>query len=268
MKPSIFIGLPNLGKINTSLSRRLRQWHCSPEYSITLAEATGIYPLEVAVNQLLSTFLKTDNEWLFLINADECLPVDALDRLLAHDVDVVAPLGLRWSCTKGPLPCVGVLEGGGDDELARHFENQEGVQMSSGRRRYVQPTDGYTGLRRCDRIGNSGMLLKRHVVESLPLGTYRLEMNDERTEVYGSEDFVWCDAIRAAGFEIWVDCDLILDHFKEVNLSIVTKLLLEAQEKGRQDTVKALKRLREAGATDTEAIESIVEYFDEKIRNV
>lgn len=259
MKPSIFIGLPNLGKLNTNLARRLRDWYHSEKYAITQAEASGLYPLELAVNRLLSFFLESDCDWLFLINADECVPLDTLDRFIAHDVDVVAPLGLRWSTLKGPLPCVGVKEGG-EDGFARHFENPEGVEEIAGRPRYIQPTSGYKGLLKCDRIGNSAMLLKRKVVEAIPLGSFRLEMSEDRCEVYGSEDFVWCDAIRAAGFQIWVDCDVLLNHYKEVDLSTVTRLQLEARERGRGDVVRALRRLLEAGVTPADAIEGVEEY--------
>lgn len=262
MKPRVFIGVPNLGVVETVLSRRLREWYKSSKYQITIAEATGYRPIELAINNLLKQFLESDCEWLFIINSDECLPRDALARLLAHDVDVVAPLGLRWNCVLGVLPCMGIREGGGDDELAQHFENPEGVKMVSGKPRYVQPRDGFGGLQRVDRIGSSGILVKRHVVEAIPLGTWRLEMSEDRCKLYSSEDFVWCDAIRAAGFEIWLDSDLILDHFRKVNLATVLRLLLEAREKGQRDTLRALRHLREAGATDAEAIEGVLEWLE------
>jgi len=265
MKPSIWIGLPNLGVMETVLSRRLREWYKSSKYRITIAEATGYRPIELAVNNLLKQYLASDCDYLFLINSDECLPMDALDRLLAHDKDVVGPLGLRWDRVQGPMPCVGVREGGGNvaQELARHFEHPEFIDPIPSASRYIQPTHGYKGLKRCDRIGNSGLLLKRRVVEAIPLGTFRLEMSDDRTELYGSEDFIWCDAIRAAGFEIWVDCDLLLDHYRKVNLATVTRLQLEAKERGRLETVAALRKLREAGATPSEAIQSVEAHLND-----
>ena len=262
MKPSIFIGLPNLGTLETVLSSRLREWYACGKYRITMTEATGMRPLEIPVNQILALFLETDCEWLFLINSDECLPFDALDRLMAHDVDVVAPLGLRWDRKHGPLPCIGVREGGSNDELLRHFDNPADVSMTSGRARYIQPRSGFSGLRRVDRIGNSGMLLKRKVVEAVPLGTFRMHMSEDRTDIYATEDFAWCDAIREAGFEIYCDCDLLLDHYRKVNLARVAGLQLEARDKGRQDVVAAIKKLQSVGATPEEALKGVIEWLE------
>lgn len=261
-RPSVFIGVPNLGVVRVDLSERLREWYHSRKYAITIAEATGYRPIELAVNNLLKQFLASNCEYLLLINSDENLPIDGLDRLLAHDKDVVAPLGLRWDNVHGPLPCVGVKAGGGGSPAGF-----EGITM--GKPIYVQPTTGYKGLRRADRVGNSGMLLKRKVVEALPLGSFRLHMTDDRTRLISSEDFAWCDAIREAGFEIWVDCDMILSHVREVDLRTVTKLLLDARGRGREDTLRALRRLLDSGATEAEAVEAILEHdYGEEVRDV
>ena len=254
----VFIGLPNMGTVETVLSCRLREWY--KRYDVTIGEATGLRPIEHAVNKLLQTYLETDCDHLFLINSDECLPSDALERLLAHDVDVVAPLGLRWNRDAGPLPCIGVREGG---DVA-HEASVHGItsEIAAAAPRYIQPRSGFNGLKRVDRIGNSGMLLKRKVVEAIPLGTFRIEMSEDRTEYKASEDYVWCDAIRAAGFEIYVDCDLMLDHYRKVNLAKVSELQREARARGRQDVVGALRQLLDAGASEQEAIGGVLEWLE------
>lgn len=257
----IFIGLPTLGTIGVDLSRRLREWYASKQYQITIAEATGLRPLEVAVNQLMSVFLETDSEYLFFINSDELVPFDTLDRFVKHDVDVVAALGLRWDQRKGPLPCVGVREGGSDAELARHFEDPTGITMSSGSSRYLQPQSGFSGLRQADRVGNSAMLIKRKVIEAVPLGSFKMLMSDDRTQTYATEDYAWCDAVRAAGFQIWVDCDVLLSHIKQVDLADVTRLLIEATQKGRSDSVRVMRKLLASGASVDEALEEMEQWL-------
>jgi len=268
--PSIFIGVPNQGSVGTSLSYRLRQWCLSGKYDITVVEATRYRPLELAVNTLLKEFLATDCEYLFLINDDEHLPENALDRLLAHDKDVVIPLGYRWGGDQGPLPCVGVRDGGTDldIELARHFEQPRDIDVIPYEPLYIQPMAGYVGLRQCDRVGNSGILIKRHVMEAIPLGTFRMSMTEDRTDVIATEDYVWCDAIRAAGFEIWVDCDMVLDHFKTVNLKVVRMLMVHHRREGQNSAIRALKRMRASGATDTEAIDGLFEWLEERREDV
>jgi len=264
MKPKIFIGVPNLGSVGTLLSVRLREWYSSGKYQITIVEVTGVRPLEVALNRILDQFLKSDCEYLFTINDDEHLPSDALDRLLAHDKDIVIPLGFKWDRDLGPMPCVGVRVGGRPiaEEMADHFEEPQTITVTEVPR-WIQPVSGYAGLRKCDRIGNSGVLIKRHVIEALPLGAFRLDMPEDRLSVTASEDFVWSDAMRAAGFEIWVDCTMKLDHFKQVNLYKVKELMVADRMAGQGDAVRAIEKMLAAGATAEQAIDGIREWYAE-----
>ena len=270
MVPKIFVGIPNLGTIGTGLAYRVRDWYhkgnVQRKYDITVVEATGLRPLEIAFNTLHKLFLESDCDYFFTINDDEHLPPDALDRLLAHDKDIVIPLGLRWDRTKGPMPCVGVREGGVDVaiELARNFDDPGDITATEMAVRYVQPTTGYKGLRRCDRVGNSGILIKRHVMEAVPLGTFRVDMSEDRLTVNATEDYVLCDAMRAMGYEIWVDCDLILDHYKQVNLQTVKQLMIADRLEGQRSAVNALEKMLEMGATYEQAVTSLIEWFAER----
>lgn len=269
-KPKIFIGVPNLGMVDALLSYRLTKWYHSPKYDITLVHVTGVRPLEVALNKILEMFLESDCEYLFTINDDECLPEDALDILLAHDKDIVIPLGLRWANQEGPMPCVGVREGSTDvcTELARHFDEPGEIDATESEPRYVNPTTGYKGLRECDRVGNSGILIKRHVVEALPLGTFRLKMSEDRLRVLATEDYVWCDAMRAKGFKIYVDCSLKLEHYKKVNIYTVKQLMIQDRLAGQGDCIRALETMLAAGAPHAEAVEGIIEWYEQRRQDV
>lgn len=265
--PKIFVGIPNLGMIGTSTAYRVREWYHkgnkNRKYDLTIREATGFRPLEIAFNMLHEMFLESDCDYFFTINDDEDLPSDALDILLAHDKDVVIPLGLRWDNKQGPMPCVGVREGADDikTELARHFDEPGEITATERPVRYINPITGYKGLKRCDRVGNSGILIKRHVMEALPVGSFRLQMNENHTKVLATEDYVMCDVIRSLGFEIWVDCSLVLNHFKKVNLLAVKKLMVGERLAGQGDTARALQTLVQSGDTPEEAIEGIQEWF-------
>lgn len=266
-KPKIFIGVPNLGHLGISLSFRLREWYHSKKYAITIVEVTGVRPLEIAFNILHKQFLESDCAYFFTINDDEHLQPDALDILLAHDKDIVIPLGLKWHKDNGPMPCVGVREGATDvgAELAAHFENLEKeITATEIPIRYINPTSGYKGLRQCDRVGNSGILIKRHVMEAIPVGTFRLVMAEDRTNVLVTEDYILCDAMIAAGFDIWVDCSLVLDHYKEVNLHSVKKLMVAEHLAGYKDAINSLEKMMAAGATHEQAVTSLFKFFAAK----
>jgi len=274
MTPKIFVGIPNLGTIGTGLAYRVRDWyhkgHLDGKYDLTVVEATGLRPLEIAFNTLHKLFLDSDCDYFFTINDDEHLPADALDRLLAHDKDIVIPLGLRWDNKLGPMPCVGVREGGVhvSIELARHFDNPGEITATEMAARYVNPTTGYKGLRRCDRVGNSGILIKRHVMEAMPLGTFRVDMTEDRLTVLATEDYVLCDAMRAAGYEIWIDCGMVLDHYKQVNLQVVKQLMITDRLAGQGDTVRALEKMLMAGATHEEAVAGILGWYADRQKEV
>jgi len=270
MTPKIFIGIPNLGTIGTGLAFRVRDWyhngHLEGKYDITIMEATGFRPLEIAFNTLHKLFLETDCDYFFTLNDDEHLPSDALDRLLAHDKDIVIPLGLRWDRLLGPMPCVGVREGAAhvSVELAKHFDEPGEITATESLARYVNPQTGYKGLRQCDRVGNSGILIKRHVMEAIPVGTFRVQMNDDRTKAETTEDYVLCDAMRAAGFEIWVDCSMKLDHYKTVNLYTVKQLMVADHLAGYKSAVTSLEKMLAAGATYEQAVTSLIKFFAQK----
>ena len=275
--PKIFVGVPNMGMIGTSMAYRIREWyhtgHLEGKYELTIVETTGFRPLEVSFNKLHEMFLETDCDYFFTINDDEDLQSDALDILLAHDKDIVIPLGLRWDNRQGPMPCVGVREGADDVglELSRHFTDLdiiEAIDATERPVRYINPITGYKGLKQCDRVGNSGILIKRHVMEALPVGSFRYELNENHTGVVATEDYVMCDVLRSLGFEIWVDCALVLNHFKKVNLLAVRKLMVSERLIGQGDTAKALNTLILAGASPEEAIEGIHEWFAERQEEV
>jgi len=272
--PKIFVGIPNLGTVGTGMAYRVREWyhegHKNRKYDLTIVEMTGFKPLEIAFNKLHEEFLKTDCDYFFTINDDEDLPSNALDILLAHDKDIVIPLGLRWDSTQGPMPCVGIRDGADDVsvELARHFEEPQEITATERPTRYINPVKGYEGLKRCDRVGNSGIMIKRHVMEALPVGSFRYTMNETHTQILATEDYVMCDVLRSMGFEIWVDCSLILNHFKKVNLLAVKKMMVMSKLAGQEDTARALNTLVLAGASPEEAIEGIQEWFSERKREV
>ena len=150
------------------------------------------------------------------------------------------------------------------NELAKHYDEPGEITATESPAKYIQPTRGFKGLRPCDRVGNSGILIKRHVMETMPLGTFRMSMSEDRTEVLATEDYILCDAMRAAGFEIWVDCGMILDHYKQVNLQTVKQLMVTDHYKGQGDTVRALQSMLAAGATYEQAVEGILGWYADR----
>jgi len=84
-----------------------------------------------------------------------------------------------------------------------------------------KPTEHSEGLHEVDAIGSGCFLVARRVMTALmeKQPFMRMWRRDGTVEVGG--DFMFCDKVKAAGFQIWADFDRPCDHFNEVSLSEV-----------------------------------------------
>lgn len=121
-------------------------------------------------------------DWLWFIDDDHAFAPSILTRLLAHDVDIVAPLCLRRQQPFDPVS----------------FTSRERIEVLD------LSTAMPAGLVEVEAAGSAGMLIRRHVFERLEEPYFR------QTDV--SEDIVFCDKARAAGFDIYVDLATRLGH--------------------------------------------------------
>lgn len=125
-----------------------------------------------------------DGDWLWILGDDHVFDPDLLQRLLAHDLDVVVPL-----CLKRAPPY---------DPVVYSHQNEDGA--------YVGFVDlPRRGLAEIHAAGSAGMLVRRHVLETI---------GDPVFESHGgmNEDLTFCAKVREAGFRIWVDVDSRLGH--------------------------------------------------------
>lgn len=122
-------------------------------------------------------------DWLWLMGDDHVFAPDMLERLISHDVDVVVP-----HCLKRVPPFDPVVFGG---------------QTSSGD--YFTADLPEHGLVEVWAAGSGGMLVRRHVIESIDDPWFE-------TGIGLSEDLEFCRKVREAGFSIWCDVDAKLGH--------------------------------------------------------
>jgi hypothetical protein len=125
-------------------------------------------------------------DWLWLMGDDHVFDPDILQRLLAHDVDVVVPL-----CLQRYPPFAPVVYSGQDPKSGSF---------------YVHDHLPEHGLVEVHASGDAGMLIKKHVLDAIPPPHYE-------TEGKGlNQDVNFCKKIKAAGFKIYVDVDTVLGH--------------------------------------------------------
>ena len=123
---------------------------------------------------------------ILFVDSDMTFPQDMIERLLAHDLDIVATNCARRRLPTGPT-------------AQRYDENGERVLV------YTMPES--TGIEEVGSIGMGVMLIKRKVFEALSEPWFETPWrNDKRG--YVGEDVFFCRKAQAAGFKIWIDHDV------------------------------------------------------------
>lgn len=125
-------------------------------------------------------------DWLWLLGDDHVFDSSTLKRLLALDLDIVAPLCLR----RTPPYTTVIL----DDLDATHTP---------------RPLSKCKGLMRVEAVGSAGMLIKRRVFDKVAAPWFVPEYVGEKPV---GEDVYFCKKARAAGFDICVDTSIPIGH--------------------------------------------------------
>jgi hypothetical protein len=128
---------------------------------------------------------------LFFMDHDVFFPGDTVDRLLAHEKDIVAaPYNMRgvWP----PQTMVFLAGPDGQRTAADQFPKE---------------------LFRCEALGCGCMLIRMAVFESIAAPWFALDVRDN--ELVSSEDVWFCNQARRAGFDIWCDPTIPVGHIGE-----------------------------------------------------
>lgn len=207
----ILVGVPTMGSIHPTLASRLILW--GKRYTnIGFYFSYKIAPVDRARNQIVKQFLdlrvgedKQPFTHLFFIDSDTIPPVDAIERLLSHDKDVVS----------GLTPILSL------HQVKNKWESYDNCFVA------VEDKDGekithvvgrHTGLHEIFRCGASCLLIKREVFEKIQAPYFEFITNEDNTLHVRSEDINFCDKVHEAGMEIYADSDVVCDHVKEIQI--------------------------------------------------
>lgn len=135
-----------------------------------------------ARGQLVQAAIEGNFTHLLFIDADQEFPRDTAHRLLQHRKDVVA-----CNIATKQLP---------SSTTARSEGGLGGIPV------YTDPDS--LPLERVWRVGTGIMLLDVRVLKKVGPGCFEIRWVPELND-YRGEDWALCEAIHAAGFDIWVD---------------------------------------------------------------
>lgn len=145
---------------------------------------------------------------VLFVDSDTVPPMEALDDLLAHELDIVSAVTpiLHYDRENDKFSTM--------DNCFTHQDKDE----KTGEVLKTHVVKRLTGLQKIWRCGASCLLVKREVFEKLEKPFFKFDHNEDGTETTRSEDLYFCDKAREAGFEIYADTSIICHHIKDVML--------------------------------------------------
>lgn len=141
----------------------------------------------LAVRNGAANFMLNGGATELLFMDDDMIPIKGMvDRLLSHDVDIVAPLFFRDGLP--PQPLVFNLNGNGKPIPMWDYPRNQLFEAPGG-------------------VGTGVMLIKRRVFEGMDPPYFRPSMDPEM-----GEDIEFCLRARLLGFGVWCDSSICIDQ--------------------------------------------------------
>jgi len=123
---------------------------------------------------------------ILFIDSDMRFPQDMIERLLKHDLDIVAT-----NCARRRMPTGPTAQ----------------LYKENGERELVWTMPESTGLQEVGSVGMGVMMIKREVFEALAEPWFETPWRVDKRGYIG-EDVFFCQKAAAAGFKIWIDHDV------------------------------------------------------------
>jgi len=158
-------------------------------------------PIDQVRNYLVEDALNWGCTHLLMIDTDQLYPPDTVKRLLAHDLDIVGAKVYRKYPPYDPILVRGSIP------VFTHVSDEE---CESGE------------LVEVDSTGTGCILFKTEIFLNVERPWFKWDMPEfDGVAVMVGEDFYFCDKAKKAGYKIYVDTSLEVNHLAlmEVNYS-------------------------------------------------
>jgi hypothetical protein len=167
----VFIGIPNTGNLRTELVYWLLQ------QTVEHVWLPIKRPIDANRNYIVNQFLKTDADWLLMVDSDVVPPVNVLE-MINNNVPVCS--AHVSTLIDGNIVPVGMIKDG--DNYLHRWEHSE------------------PGLHEVDATGTGCILIRRDVFDSLDKPYFRFIYNEEGDLIRG-EDFDFTDRVGDCYFD-------------------------------------------------------------------
>lgn len=143
--------------------------------------------------------LEAGAQWVWIMGDDHEFEQDVLLRLLERNVDILVPVVIRRQPPFIPV----LFKKPQDDTPFGQFPPYHWSEL---------PQHGLHEVHAC---GNAGMLIRRHVLEAMTDPWFETGCMGKE---YANEDVYFCTKAHQAGFRIFADMDVQMDHWTPVSV--------------------------------------------------
>lgn len=220
--PNILIATPNLGSINIHTALNIIRWSLSKKYNVHWYTPVNIVPQSRARCLCHQTFLESDCEYLFFLDAFIDAPEEAIDVLLQHDKPMVSVTAQTYK-----------KDGCGDRILVptSFTKKQDGNYYP-----YIGE-----GLTQVDITHCACTMIKRRVMEAVARPAFQFTHTGKfGVEGFG-EDFYFSLKVAEAGFDIFNDYGLLSDHYQTVGTASINEMINRAKNESVHATFQAIR---------------------------
>lgn len=190
MSPQVTISIPTKDGIDAETVSWVLRTFVELRPNVEFQPVKTPYPLVHQRNLQVHRFLESAfrGSHIFFLDSDCIPPARAIQRLLEHDLAIVA---IPTPARKGEETGYTVLD----------RVNGSGYRQHS-------PLEG---LQKVDAVGMTGVLIRRGVFEHVPPPWFG-ETYDKRGLLACGEDFWFCERLREHGIDIYADCTMAQQH--------------------------------------------------------
>lgn len=178
MKIAIGVATNRFIKPKTALSLLRLIAHSKHDYYFIVS--TKGYNTSENRNYIAAQAVKNNCAYLFFADDDMIFPPDTLDRLLAHNKDIVG--GVYNTKYEVQSPVIEYLDEKSETEPFK-----------------------------CGAIGTGCLLIKCDVFRKIPQIWFNYEWNDNGS-VKMSHDWLFCHKAKEYGYDIWADPTILVQH--------------------------------------------------------
>lgn len=196
--------MPTMGEVNVLTMTVVLHWMGQAmqkkDKGIQFYPTMGVFPVDNARNEIVEEFLKSDCTHLLMIDSDTIPPMDALDKLLALDLDIVT----------GLTPII-EHDASRQNDSNGFYKKYNAVNLND---EFTQANVGVIDIRGC---GGSCLMIKRHVLEKMKYPWFRFKYEDDHGKsTFIGEDVYFIMMSIANGFKPKADTSVICGHKKPI----------------------------------------------------